>query len=488
MLSQIFPHPLSSVEREGAFVFDPHVRCRVSRAFVMEESLPLMSEMWEGFTLGTGALAIDRCEGEAPSFTIGETVPLPLENQYAYTLRVTEEGIALLARDSTSLLHAFYTLLQLVRPTALEAGCERFSVDCCEILDTPALDFRCVHMSASMGIPLAKLKKYIRFAAFMKFSHLILEFWGSVKLDCLPELAWPEALTKEELRPLFEEARRLGLGIIPIFNSLGHASLSGLVTCKHTVLDQNPRLALLFEPDGWSFCISNPETRRIIRAASDEIIDLCGEGEYFHMGMDEAWDFGTCPLCAPKNKGEFFAEFVNETAAYMRTRGRRTMMWADMLLEYERFDPTEASYRREPHFKVAKGTKACPTHEALGKIDRDVLLVDWQYNENDPALPTSNYLRDSGYDVVTASWNDFPNIKLMAKGASEHGLFGYMSTCWGAQRTMPDFLLYSADAAWCANRVSVVSDYRLERSIHAVASLSRKLNPGFVSFADAGWN
>ena len=208
----------------------------------------------------------------------------------------------------------------------------------------------------------------------------------------------------------------MGLGIIPIFNSLGHASLSGLVTCKHTVLDQNPRLALLFEPDGWSFCISNPETRRIIRAASDEIIDLCGEGEYFHMGMDEAWDFGTCPLCAPKNKGEFFAEFVNETAAYMRTRGRRTMIWADMLLEYERFDPTDAAYRREPYFKVAKSTKDCPTHEALGKIDRDVLLVDWQYNENDPALPTSNHLRAHGYDVVTASWNDFSNIKLMAKG------------------------------------------------------------------------
>ena len=67
-----------------------------------------------------------------------------------------------------------------------------------------------------------------------------------LKMDCLAELAWPFAHTKEEIRPLIEEARALGMEVIPMFNHLGHASANREMYGKHVVLDQNPKLEYLF--------------------------------------------------------------------------------------------------------------------------------------------------------------------------------------------------------------------------------------------------
>ena len=74
-----------------------------------------------------------------------------------------------------------------------------------------------------------------------------------------------------------------------MFNHLGHASASRSSYGRHVVLDQNPRLATLFEPDGWTWCLSNPETLELLRAIRSELIELFGEGGFFHIGCDEAY-------------------------------------------------------------------------------------------------------------------------------------------------------------------------------------------------------
>ena len=246
------------------------------------------------------------------------------------------------------------------------------------------------------------------------------------------------------------------------------------MNCKNVVLDQNPRLSLLFEPMGWSFCISNPETIEIINAASDELIELFGPGEYFHMGLDESLDFATCNLCYKKNKGEFLAEFVNAVAERMRKKGRRTMIWADMLQPITKYLTPNA-------------TKSLPTHEALGKIDKDVLIVDWQYYTDDKKNPTAKHISDQGYQVITASYNDFANMQLMAENAGSSNYFGYMSTGWGEEKTNADLILYSADVAWNAKRANEIDSFRLEPRFYAVGNLQRKLLPTSATIESAGW-
>ena len=124
----------------------------------------------------------------------------------------------------------------------------------------------------------------------LKYSHIVLEFWGMLKLDCMKELSWSIGYEKEQVRPILDEARAMGMQIIPMFNQWGHATACRLISGKHVVLDQNPALQTLFSPDGWSWDLENPEVRRLHRAIRTELCELCGEGDYFHLGCDEVYE------------------------------------------------------------------------------------------------------------------------------------------------------------------------------------------------------
>jgi len=487
MYKEIYPKPCKVSCSEGQFNFGKELTLKISKNFSKRESLPVIADLWKNFTAGICKLNILQSDDQENFlFTIGNPANVEIEKGMTYVVYTDENGIAIKADSDLSLLHGFYTLLQIIRPIGMKCGEESFAVNCGRIDDAPSLGFRCMHFSISFDTNLHKLRKCFKMAAFLKFTHFAIEFFGSLRFDCLAELSWPGAFGKEDFKPIFDEARAMGVELIPLFNSLGHAGMGNLMNCKNVVLDQNPRLALLFEPDGWSFCISNPETIKLINNASDELIELMGPGEYFHMGLDESHDFATCDLCYKKDKGEFLAEYVNSVAERMRKKGRKTMIWADMLLNREQFDP-ELTYRTQPHFPVANASDKMPTHEALGKIDKDVIIVDWQYYTEDRKNPTARHISDSGYQVVTASYEDFKNMQLMALSAGENNYFGYMSTGWGVEKNNADLILYSADVAWNAKRADEIDSFRLEQRFYAVGNLQRKLLPTSASFELAGW-
>lgn len=487
MYQQIYPHPREVFCDSEYFEFGTEVTMEISVDFEKAESLSLLADMWKNFTAGICMLNIVKTERSGDYlWTIGSPGDVKLKDGMTYCVYTDKNGISVKADSDSSLLHGFYTLLQILRPLNLKKGEERFCVNCGRIDDAPFLKFRCMHFGISLNTNLHTLRKYFRMAALMKFTHFVIEFYGSLRFDCLNELSWPGAFGKEDLKPIFDEARLMGVELIPLFNSLGHAGMGNLMNCKNVVLDQNPRLALLFEPNGWSFCISNPDTIELINDASDELIELFGPGEYFHMGLDESLDFATCDLCYTKNKGDFLAEFVNNTAERMRKKGRKTMIWADMLLNRKQFDP-DRTYRTSKHFPVANATDELPTHEALGKIDKDVIIVDWQYYTTDKSNPTAKHISDLGYNVVTASYNDFANMQLMAENAGLNNYFGYMSTGWGTEEKNADLILYSGDVAWNAKKAGEIDSFRLEQRFHAVGNLQRKLLPTSATVEFAGW-
>ena len=157
-----------------------------------------------------------------------------------------------------------------------------------------------------------------------------------------------------------------------------------------------------------------------------------------------------------------------------------------MLLSRKQFDP-ELTYRSEKYFPVANATDELPTHEALGKIDKDVIIVDWQYYTNNKDNPTAKHISDHGYKVVTASYNDFANMQLMAENAGVNNYFGYMSTGWGEEKGNADLILYSGDVAWNAKTAGEIDSFRLEQRFHAVGNLQRKLIPTSATMELAGW-
>jgi hypothetical protein len=137
---------------------------------------------------------------------------------------------------------------------------------------------RMIHICVFPENDLYFIKKLIRLSALCQYTHIVIEFWGMLKYDCLDELSWSHAFTKDEARELITECRDLGIEPVPMFNQLGHATASRLCYGKHVVLDRNPSLQHLFTPDGWAWDIESEEVWLLLKKVRAELYEVFGEG------------------------------------------------------------------------------------------------------------------------------------------------------------------------------------------------------------------
>lgn len=445
----------------------------------------VMEETWQRFTAGGLALEMRRDAGFAgrrfsmvPAGGVNPAV-VNREASATYALRVDATGAVADAVDMPALLHAWFTLLQLLQaeeaPTTTGLG---FALPHVAIQDSPALAFRGLHLCVFPETPVLMIEKAIRLAAFFKFSHVVLEFWGMLRLEALKELSWPEAWPKAQAGRLIGLARSLGLEVVPMFNCWGHAAASRISYGRHVVLDQNPRHALLFEPDGWTWCLTNARTQDLLRRVCDELIEFAGPGKYFHIGCDEAYSHATCDRCRQTDRVKLFIDHINNLVAHLDKRGRRAIMWGDALLERAKW----------PRPFAANGTPELPTHEALGSLSRQLVIADWHYDVITGGLPTLEHFRAQGFEALACPWNTLANIRTLGVAAAAHQSGLLMTTWHHLVQTMPK-LAYVAAAAWTRDPAAQnlrQMDSELVRA--TTASLLRKLVLAEGKFDRAGWN
>lgn len=440
----------------------------------------LMKETWQRFTLGALELEVNRDPTLPPGdFRIDGGQPPRREDVATYALSVGESGIAATAIDPAALRHAWFTLLQLLEPAAADDdGGLVFNLPRAVIQDWPSMRFRGVHLCVFPETEPHMIERAIRLAAFLKFTHVVLEFWGMLKLDALRELSWPEAWSKADASRFVNDARVMGLEVIPMFNSWGHASASRIRHGRHVVLDQNPKLATLFEPDGWTWCLTNPRSLDVLKRVHDELIEFAGPGEFFHVGCDEAYSHATCDRCRATDRISLFANHVNKLADHLKTRGRRTLMWGDALLERAKF----------PAGFAANGTPALPTHLALDQISREIVINDWHYDVRG-AIPTLPHFRERGFETIACPWNAAANMNALARAALANKSHGMLMTTWHhLTRSIPAF--HHAAACMWSRDLAALSLPQAEGSlpVAATAALLRKLVPSGGRFDRAGWS
>ncbi|MBP7826902.1 MAG: family 20 glycosylhydrolase [Verrucomicrobia bacterium] len=438
----------------------------------------MMKETWRQFTFGAVKLKLTRAATLQPNeFSLAGAPPPSLRANATYALTVDASGIAGCGKDTAGLRHAWFKLLQLLAPDDTAGGLQ-FTVPEVSIQDWPALAFRGLHLCIFRETPPEMITKAIRLAAFYKFTHVVLEFWGMLRLRALPELAWPEAWSKAQAGRLMTMARGLGLEIIPMFNCWGHASASRIKHGRHVVLDQNPRLAPLFEPDGWTWCLTNPRTQALLRDVCDELIAGAGPGQYFHIGCDEAYSHATCDRCRQTDGVQLFADHVNQLAAHLARRSRRAIMWGDALLERGQW----------PAGFSASGTAAQPTHEALDRLSRQIVIADWHYNVTQGDVPTLAHFRRHGFTTLACPWNTPGNIRTLAQAAAANQS-GLLMTTWHHLVQSIPTLAWTANCAWSENHAALglrQMDWALMRA--TTASHLRQLAPARGRFKQAGWN
>lgn len=364
----------------------------------------------------------------------------------AYAVRADAAGVKIAARTLAGVRWAAYSLRQLAiakRGTFKTAG---RLLPTLAISDAPHLAFRGLHLCWFPEVRTEQIERAIRLAALLKFNYVVLETWGVFKSERHPWWGWPGAkMTKAEVRRLVALGKDLGVTLLPQIAAYGHAAMSRSCTSKHAVLDLHPEYEPLYEPGGWNWCLTNPETQRVLRALVAELLETFGRPPYIHLGCDEAQP-PTCPACRKRPYGELVCEHITALAAFAKARGARAMIWHDMLLD--------ASDARWKGF-VASGSRA--TARLADTLPRDVIVCDWQYSYGDMKevrtdWPTMRYFRDKGFPVVGCPWLNVNAMKPMADSLAAIGGFGFLGTTWHHLRGKDWVRMYrfGAAAAWGA--------------------------------------
>ena len=402
-----------------------------------------------------------------PSFTVktAAAVKLPAEG---YRIKVSEKELAITAGDYAGLLNAMKTLRQLAE---VERGTEKaagyFLVQC-EIGDAPAVPFRGIHLCIFPETPLWDIEKQIRLAAYHKFNYAVIETWGVFPFESHPEFCWQEhRIDKAELKRLIRLGRELGITLIPQFNLLGHAAASRAITGKHAILDFDPALQPLFEPEGWTWCISNPNVRRILTDLVTELYEFYERPPFFHIGCDEADNIGTCRECRHHVLKDLVRDHLLYFHELFRKEGTRIIMWHDMLLK-----------KGDPRWK---GYTVCglPEHklsELYRELPRDIVIADWQYRTDkvdpgdpEPEWPTVKFFKKEKFPVVVCPWLNEGGTISLGRLAAKEKLFGMLETTWHIWHDHHHAAVFgvSSCAAWNPDKAPKVSlSFRLATAYH----------------------
>jgi hypothetical protein len=355
-------------------------------------------------------------------------------------------GLAVAASDEDGLLNALKTLRQLAEP---ERGVEKMSyyfLPEMAVEDAPSMAFRGMHVCWFPENDEAFIEKCIRMAAYYKFNYLVLEPWAVFEYTSHPEFSWAEKkVTAKAIHRLVRLAREQGLTLIPQLNLFGHAPESRHISGKHPVLDFHPEMQPLFEPDGWTWCLSNPATRRYLTDMTLELYEAFERPPYFHIGCDEAYSMATCLTCRKTD----YAALLKDHLLYFRSlfgaRGAKIMMWHDMLIVAG--DPRWKGY-------VAMGSEKIGTEALLDSLPRDIVICDWQYytvpKKDTPQWPTMQYFHSKGFPVLACPWKDADGIRSQARLVREKGMTGMLCTTWNYMHGLDMYrMLYTgAHATW----------------------------------------
>ena len=167
-----------------------------------------------------------------------------------------------------------------------------------------------------------------------------------------PELNMCEgAFSAKELKLIIDYAQKHGIEMIPEIESFGHSRYI-IQTKRFKSLNDGPA-----GEDFNALCPVNDSTLSLMKDLYNEVASIF-PGQYFHIGCDEV-NWGASELSKKaletKSKSQIWAEYVNNLNRFLRTTGKKTIIWGDVPLYNEK--------------------------EVLDLLDKDIVIMDWNYWE-----------------------------------------------------------------------------------------------------------
>ena len=264
------------------------------------------------------------------------------------------------------------------------------------------------------------VKGYLRFAKESGFNTVVLYLEGRVKTKSFPFRKDEESYTPDEMREVVAEAERLGIDLVPVVSVLGHAeNFFGYPEMDGLSEEREGPGRFPWAKNKCTFCHSLPGTREFLEKYLAEMFEIF-PGKNFHVGLDESFNTGFCPLCRPKMEkdglGALYGDVIAWAHGFLAKHGRRMWMWDDF---FEYFP------------------------ERIYDIPRNVVRCNWEYS-NDVSLNRGPYghfaerfrknwlgwYERLGADGLVCPWRDPVNIDLMTRYGDSVNVHGGLVTQW----------------------------------------------------------
>ena len=403
-----------------------------------------------------------------------------------YMLDVDSETIEIEADDLRGFVQGIETLIKLINEGEISP---------CHVEDAPFCEFRGVHLFLPAPDRMDYAKRLIKYILSpMGYNYIIMEIAGAMRFESHPEIneafleanrrstagEWPtfphgsvggrQIVEQDDIRDLCDYARAYGIEIIPEIQSLGHVQF---MTQAYPEIAERPadaptrettdeRLADIPPNEFYAhcYCPSNPQSYEILFDLIDEIVDVFRPARYVHMGHDEVYQIGVCPVCRERDPADLFAEDVLCIHDYLASMGLTMMMWSDMLQPVTKYK----------------------TPSAISMIPRDIVMLDfiWYFHTD---LDIEDNLLSRGFEVIAGNMysSHYPRYESRIR---KKGMRGAQVSAWvptdeeslAREGKLYDFL-YSAQMLWSDSYTSHAR-YSYDRIISALLPTLREQMKG----------
>ncbi len=196
---------------------------------------------------------------------------------------------------------------------------------------TPAVKNRGVHLDLK-GLP-PKFDRLIQIAdlcAFLRVNFLLFEMEDMFPWRRYPVLRSRHAYSKAQMERFAGHCRSLGMRVIPLVQSYGHLE---------NVLEKSQFQRFREEKDDpRAVCPIRGGAREVVMGMIEDVLEVFPDTSHFHLGGDEAFNFGTCPDCrahAEKHgKASLYLTQLSPLIKYLNSRKIRPILWHDMMAKW----------------------------------------------------------------------------------------------------------------------------------------------------------
>ena len=472
--SLIFPTPQHITVTSEAFELDERVRIVVPARPSEQDSFlarRLTHELSDRFDRHPRIIPATSVQASTPSIVMGSLEnPIvrqccarlnlhpheQIQSDEGYLLHVEKNLVLIAGRDDQGAFYGFQSLRQLLRRAS-----SRVQIAGVDIRDWPDKPFRGIYLYLPGRGNIAFFRRFISdFMALYKYNTLIMEMGASMRLDTHPELnaGWTEfvrdcnysgrnyppnpfhdmeqnsshqdtadgeILEKDEVASLAQCVAQNHIELIPEVACFTHS---------YYLLTRYRNFAAVPEhkwPD--IYCAAHDEVYPLVFDVYDEYIDLL-RPKMVHIGHDELFlPIDISSQCQDTNIGEIYGQDVKRVHGHLASRGVKTALWGDMLLESVR---GRGPQKHKAPDGFSYSTPGGMTREQVEKvIPKDCLVFNWFWQE-DPTVPYGN----AKLNEETLDQMGFQQV---------YGNFDYTVTNYNT-RKQRNTLLGGAPSAWFA--------------------------------------